>query len=88
MKYYAIQNKITGRFVAGTDFNYDGNHRQLYANEDRPPRLFPVDPVLYGSELARRGIKLERFRLVEIEIEGRAPRGKIDTHTREGVSDA
>lgn len=84
MKYYAVQNKITGRLVAGTNFNYNGNHHQIYADEDRSPRLFPVDPDLYEPELARRGITLERFRLVEIEVEGRSASRKVDTHTREG----
>lgn len=92
MKYFLVQNRKTGRFVAGTDFSYDLNHRQIYADENRPPRLFPVDVKFLKPELARRGIKLAKFKLVEIEIgldgEGREPDTKIHTHTREGLDDA
>lgn len=83
MTYLVIQNRRTKRLVSGTDFRYWPRH-QIYADEYRPPLLLPVDPKIHSSELQRRGINLERFRLVEIEVKERAPCGKVDTHTREG----
>ena len=92
MKYFLVQHKKTGRFVAGTDFSYDLGHRQIYADENRPPRLFPIDAKLLKPELARRGIALAKFKLVEIEIgvdeKGREPGTKVHTHTREGLDHA
>ena len=87
MKYYAIQNKQTGRFVAGTDYRYSPR-RQVYADEDRAPLLLPTDPRIYRADLEVRNISLNRFNLVEIEIGSGSESKKVDTHTREGFTDA
>lgn len=67
MKYYAVQEKTTGRFVAGTDFSRaDGVPRQMFASECRAPLLLPEIKV--QSELLRRRIDPKRYRVVIVEI--------------------
>jgi hypothetical protein len=67
MKYYAIQHKETGRFVAGTDFSrVDGQLRQIYASENRPPLLIGGERL--RIELMRRHINLKRYQIVIVEV--------------------
>lgn len=67
MKYYAIQHKETGRFVAGTDFSHaDGKIRQLYATNERPPLLLSGEKL--GMELKHRQIDLKHYAVVVVEV--------------------
>jgi hypothetical protein len=67
MKYYAIQEKATGRFVSYTDFSrVDGRPIQMFASSDRPPLLF--DKSKLQKELVRRHIDPVRYEVVIVEI--------------------
>lgn len=67
MKYYAIQHKETGRFVAGTDFSRaDGKPRQIFASPARPPLL--LSGARLSAELGRRSIDLKRYAVVVVEV--------------------
>lgn len=68
MKYYAIQEKATGRFVSGTDFSRaDGKTRQIYASPDHAPLLLSWS--LLCKEIKRRHIDSERYQVVVVEIQ-------------------
>ena len=68
MKYYAIQHKETGRFVAGTDFSRaDGKPRQMFATPNKPPLLFGGERL--GWELRYRHIDLKYYKIVVVEVE-------------------
>lgn len=67
MKYYAIQHKETGRFVAGTDFSRaDGKPRQMFATPNKPPLLIGGERL--GMELRYRHIDLKRYTIVVVEV--------------------
>ena len=67
MKYYAIREKNTRRFVAGTDFSRaDGRPRQIFASPLRPPLLLTGEHL--GFELSRRCINMARFEVVVVEV--------------------
>lgn len=67
MKYYAIQEKATGRFVARTDFSRaDGKPRQIFATEYCPPLL--LNEINLHTELLRRRIDPKRYSVVIVEI--------------------
>lgn len=88
--YYVVQNKVTGRLVAGTDSRYHPPH-QRYADALHPPKLWPADLTVTDLELRVRGIEPERFRLraVEIEVLDPARAVSFDTPTRvEAEADA
>lgn len=68
MKYYAIQEKATGRFVSGTDFSRaDGKTRQIYASPERAPLLLSWFPLC--KEIKRGHIDTERYQVVVVEIQ-------------------
>jgi hypothetical protein len=67
VRYYAIQEKATGRYVSGTDFSRaDGRPHQIFASSIRPPLLFSGDRI--GYEIKRRGIDLKRYEVHVVEI--------------------
>ena len=67
MIYYAIQNKATGRYISGTDFSCtDGKPRQIGSTALHPPLL--LSGAELDTEIKRRGISLERYRVVAVEI--------------------
>ena len=67
MKYYAIQHKETGRFVAGTDFSRaDGQLRQRFATPNKPPLLIGGERL--GLELRYRHIDLKKYAIVVVEV--------------------
>lgn len=67
MKYYAIQHKETGRFVAGTDFSHaDGKVKQIFATASHPPLLLGGERLSY--ELKHRQIDLTRYTVVIVEV--------------------
>jgi hypothetical protein len=67
MKYYAIQHKETGRFVAGTDFSRaDGKPRQMFATPNKPPLLIGGERL--GWELRYRHIDLKKYAIVVVEV--------------------
>ena len=67
MKYYALQHKETGRFVAGTDFSRaDGKPRQMYATPNKPPLLIGGERL--GWELRDRHLDLKKYAIVVVEV--------------------
>ncbi len=67
MHYYAIREKATLRYVAGTDFSRaDGKSHQIFASPLRPPLLFSGAQVSY--EVERRRLDLKRFEVVVVEV--------------------
>ena len=67
MKYYAIREKATLRFVAVTDFSHgDGSCRQIFASPYHPPLLLCAERL--GPELKRRHIDLKRYEVIAVEI--------------------
>jgi hypothetical protein len=67
MKYYAIQEKATGRFISGTDFSRaDGKPRQMFVTPSRAPLLISGDRL--GSELRHRHIDLKHYEVVVVEV--------------------
>ena len=67
MKYYAIREKATGRFISGTDFSrVDGRPRQMFASPSQPPLLLSGERL--GYELKRRRIDLKRYEVLVVEI--------------------
>lgn len=72
MKYYAIQNRRTKKFVTGTEFNYAGN-RQIYNTEFHAPLLYPYNEWGYlrlKSDKIHRNISDKKFRVVVLELKG------------------
>ncbi len=63
--WYAIRHKKTGKFLYGTDFNYD-KPRQRLTDNNSPPKLF--DDYNLELELYRRRINLRLYEVVEIEL--------------------
>lgn len=67
MQYYAIKNKKTGRYVAGTNFNrFDGKPIQIYSSLYHPPKLFHGEEL--AVEIKRRGINLKYFKVEVVEV--------------------
>lgn len=65
MIYYAIQNKQTKQFVAGSDFRYHPPHCRM-ADEWRTPLLLREFDLDY--ELRRRHINLKRYQVVRVRL--------------------
>ena len=63
--WYAIRNKKTGKYLYGTDFNFD-KPRQRLTDENCPPKLFSAFDI--EIELYRRQIDLRFYEVVEIEL--------------------
>lgn len=67
MRYYAIREKATGRFLAGTNFGrVDGKVTHIFASVSHPPLLFGSDHL--GKELRSRHIDMVSFEVVVVEI--------------------
>ena len=67
MKYYAIREKVTRRFVSETDFSrVDGRPRQIFASPLHPPLLLAGEHL--GSELRRRRIDMTLFDVVVVVV--------------------
>lgn len=65
--YYAIQNKRTGRYISGTDFSRNASKpQQIMSSDLRPPLL--LNGLELNSEIKHRGISLDRYRVVAVEI--------------------
>ena len=65
MTYYVLKNKRNGRYISGTDF---GTRRQILANENRPPKLFPKDDGIIKTEMFVRHINPKTYKVVEVEV--------------------
>jgi hypothetical protein len=61
---YAIKNKVNGRFITGTDFNYTPP-RQLMGVYERPLLLTQYE---LKDELKRRHINLRRYKVCTVEV--------------------
>lgn len=67
MKYYAIQEKATGRLLAECDFGHaDGKTRLRFASSKLPPLL--LTEYSLHTELIRRRIDPVRYEVVVVEI--------------------
>lgn len=67
MQYYAIKNKKTGRYIAGTNFNReDGKPTQIYSSTLCPPKLFNGEELAF--EIKHRGINLKYFKVEVVEV--------------------
>lgn len=67
MTYFAIKRKKDGAFVSGSDFRYSPPHC-IIADDYRSPLLIPCDMRNVETEMRRRKINRNRYRLVIVEI--------------------
>lgn len=65
MKYYAIQDRKTGRYISGTNFR-GVKPRQMLSTAYRPPRLFHGEEL--ASEIRRRHINTKHYKVVVVEV--------------------
>lgn len=61
---YAIKHKATGRFVAGTDYNFYPPQQIL--SDYRPPLLLTGYDLLY--ELERRKVNMKSYSVVKVTL--------------------
>lgn len=65
--WYAIRNKTTGNYVAGTDFNHPFPHYEhTLADEYHAPKLFTQHNVF--SEFLTRAMNPEKFEIVKVAV--------------------
>jgi hypothetical protein len=67
MIYFAIKRKKDGAFVSGSDFRYYPPH-SIMADDYRPPLLIPCDMRNVETEIERRRINMDRYKIVRVEI--------------------
>ena len=79
--WYALVHKETGRFLGGTNFNYDGPE-QVLSEENFPPMLF--DGQRLEHQLLYREIDPQEYDVVEVELQVKAVRQVEVTDTRSG----
>lgn len=65
MQYYAIQDRFTKRFVAGTT-RVGLMLQQILSDQDNPPLLFSGATLI--RELKRRHINLKHYRIVVVDV--------------------
>lgn len=72
MTYYAIRNKRTGKYIAGTDHSRkDGRPRQIMHSALYPPRLF--NGVELRAEMRVRQINSKYYEVVAVEVREKEP---------------
>lgn len=76
--YYRVTDTVTGESVTAIPL-IGGRGRKYYVRESEEREI-----TAYGQTVPK---IYDKFGVMAF-CRGRAPRGKIDTHTREGVSDA
>ena len=66
MTYYVFKNRRNGKYISGTNFNYD-KYKQILADSYRPPKLMASD-LEVEYEMIHRRINPATYKVVEVEL--------------------
>lgn len=65
--WYLIRHKVTGRYLSGTEFDYNPKmNQQILSDEKHPPMLFAEDRI--EPELIHRNVDLNDFEVVRAGV--------------------